>query len=54
MGVLLCLYPSLFAHFVKTSPLKSKIKKMTSKLDNKAGANRAVSGYEFFMAVSLA
>lgn len=27
---------------------------MTSKLDNKAGANWAVSGYEFFMAVSLA
>lgn len=48
MGVLLCLYPSLFAHFIKTGPLKSKIKEMTSKLDNKAGASWSVSGYDFF------
>jgi len=39
MSVLLCLYLSFFAHFVKTDPLKGKIKEMTSKLDNKAGAN---------------
>lgn len=53
MGVLLCLYPSLFAHFAKTSPLKNKTKEVTSKLDNKAGANRAINGYEFFMSVPL-
>lgn len=47
MGVQLCLQLPLFAHFDKTRPLKSKIKEMTSKLDNKAGAKQVISGCEF-------
>lgn len=48
MGVRLCLQPPLFAHFDKTRPLKSKIKEMTPKLDNKAGAKQVISSCDFF------
>lgn len=51
MAVRLFLQLALFAHFDKTDPLKSKIKVMTSKLDNKAGDKQVISGCEFFMAV---
>lgn len=51
IGVLLCFYPPLFAHFVKTRLLKNKIKEMTSKLNYKAAAHWVVSDYEFFMFV---
>lgn len=53
MSLLLCLYPFLFAHFLKISPLNSKIKEMTCKLGNKVRANWAVSSCEFFMSVPL-
>lgn len=44
MAVRLFLQLALFAHFDKTDPLKSKIKVMTSKLDNKAGDKQVISG----------
>lgn len=52
MGVLLCLHLPLFTHFVKSCPLKSKIKEIASKLDNKTGANWAFSGHEFYVCTS--